>query len=726
MITAHMAQPAASGDADLVQACLAGNREAFGPIVSRYQSLVCSLAYSATGSLSQSEDSAQETFLAAWTHLAELREPTKLRAWLCGITRNLINQSLREQGREPSNGAERLDGIPEPRSAEPLPVERAISHEEAEILWRSLERIPETYRLPLVLFYREHQSIGAVAQHLELTEEAVRQRLSRGRKLLQQEVLGFVESALEKTSPGKAFTVAVVAALPIAVTSAKAASVGVAAAKGAAGAKSAFSLAALGSLAATLGAWFFSWKTMVDDSKSPGERKFVARMARYYVGFVVIVFLGLVAFTVWIPPHHPWAMATVVGVLVFAFLVCQMLAMSYLTRRRLEIRTDEGADMDQMPGRAGIRRTIMVTMPMLLLVAGGGIALPWKQHWLRCAAVMAVYAALIIVWFVRTGRRQRGLPIPPSPSRIQALLGNPLIAAVWLLLNIGATFCLLKLFLPSATLGTEIPWSEWLPSALGPVIAAVALAVLLALFLGLLRKLVPRSGWLARILDTPLLQALRLTPQGPEAAAERTYAPLFQQLHLPPDQQAQLTDLVRKRMTALLNGGRLLLNPKLDAARRADLTRQTDRETAGFTARIKDCLGQEQYAAFRQFEKTVMDRLLIDRFNRRLAQTPAALSPEQRARLLEALADARAQFAWTTDLSRRNFETFDKAARHNDESLDTFAREEEQFDRQLLTQLQPLLSPEQLAALEEIQQQQRRSQLAHFTMAARAFGPKNR
>ncbi len=381
--------------------------------------------------------------------------------------------------------------------------------------------------------------------------------------------------------------------------------------------------------------------------------------------------------------------------------------------------------MDQMPGRYGIRRTIKVTIPMLLLVASAGIVLPWKQHWLRCAAVMAVYA-LLIVWFVRMVHRQRGLQFPPRLSRIHALMGNPLIGAVWLLLIIGAVICLLKLFLPSATPGSEIPWSEWLPSGLGPVIAALACAVLVALFLGVLRKLVPRSRWLARILDSPWLQALRLTPQGPEAAAVRTYAPLFQRLHLRPDQQARLTDLVRKRITAWLNGSRLLLNPKLDAARRADLTRQTDRETAGFTARIKDCLGQEQYAAFRQFEKTVQDRMLIDRFNRRLARTSTALSPEQQGRLLQALAEARALFPWTTELSRRNFETIDYDAQCNDESLDTFAREEEQFDRQFLTQLQPLLSPEQLAALEEIQKQQRRSQLAHFTMAARAFAPKNR
>lgn len=82
-MTTRMTPVIASGDAELVNASLGGNREAFGQIVSRYQSLVCSLAYSATGSLDQSEDLAQETFLAAWRHLAELRDPAKLQFFSC-------------------------------------------------------------------------------------------------------------------------------------------------------------------------------------------------------------------------------------------------------------------------------------------------------------------------------------------------------------------------------------------------------------------------------------------------------------------------------------------------------------------------------------------------------------------------------------------------------------------------------------------------------------------
>src|SRR5580765_8857447 len=105
MMTTIMTPVTANGDAELVNASLAGNREAFGQIVSRYQSLICSLAYSATGSLSQSEELAQDTFVTAWKQLRDLREPQKLRAWLCGIARNLINNTLRKQGREPSHRA---------------------------------------------------------------------------------------------------------------------------------------------------------------------------------------------------------------------------------------------------------------------------------------------------------------------------------------------------------------------------------------------------------------------------------------------------------------------------------------------------------------------------------------------------------------------------------------------------------------------------------------------
>src|ERR1700722_15641230 len=149
MMTGKMVAITADNDAELVRTTLAGNREAFGQIVARYQSLICTLAYSATGNIGQSEDLAQETFLTAWSQLSGLREPEKLRPWLCGIARNLVNNSLRKQKREPSHAAEPIEEVSEAHASEPLPGESTITNEEQAILWRSLEKIPETYREPL-------------------------------------------------------------------------------------------------------------------------------------------------------------------------------------------------------------------------------------------------------------------------------------------------------------------------------------------------------------------------------------------------------------------------------------------------------------------------------------------------------------------------------------------------------------------------------------------------
>ena len=228
MIATETMAATACNDAELVAETLGANRDAFSQIVVRYQSLICSLAYSATGSLGQSEDLAQETFITAWRRLRLLREPAKLRAWLCGIARNRINNTLRREGREPLAASEPLETAHEAPASEPSPPDQAISREEAAILWRALERIPQLYREPLVLFYREQQSIEAVAQDLGLSEDAVKQRLSRGRKLLQEQFLAFVAGALKQTSPGKAFTLGVIAALPLLATTAKAATVGTA------------------------------------------------------------------------------------------------------------------------------------------------------------------------------------------------------------------------------------------------------------------------------------------------------------------------------------------------------------------------------------------------------------------------------------------------------------------------------------------------------------------
>ena len=287
----QMNTDAISEDAHLVRLGLQGDRDAFGRLVTRYQSPVCALAYSACGNISQSEDLAQEAFIIAWRKLSDLKEPEKFKFWLFGIARNLINNTARKQTRNPLASAGPLDEELTVPAPVPNPDGHAISKEEEEILWRSLEQIPEAYREPLVLFYRQHQSIEQVAATLEVSEEAVRQRLSRGRKLLQEQVLAFVEGALARTNPSQAFTLAVLTMLPHMAT------VGSSAARGVAGkaAASAGLLATIkGLFAKFLPPVLFVW-AMIKLTESRRERIFAIKaFAALFIGALVLFPLCLI------------------------------------------------------------------------------------------------------------------------------------------------------------------------------------------------------------------------------------------------------------------------------------------------------------------------------------------------------------------------------------------------------------------------------------------------
>ena len=76
-----------------------------------------------------------------------------------------------------ARGPAQLDAISDAAAPEPTPSEQAITDDETALVWQSLEEIPEAYREALVLFYREDHSIDAVSEALDLTQDAVKQRL---------------------------------------------------------------------------------------------------------------------------------------------------------------------------------------------------------------------------------------------------------------------------------------------------------------------------------------------------------------------------------------------------------------------------------------------------------------------------------------------------------------------------------------------------------------------
>jgi RNA polymerase sigma factor (sigma-70 family) len=291
-------------DADLWRFVCQGNTQAFEVVVRRHQSLVCAVANNACGDLATSEDVAQETFWLAWRDRASLRDAGSLRAWLCGIARNLGNNARRRESRATRSVVELGRAAVVPVAA-PGPAEEVVSREEEALLWRALEQVPETYRLPLILFYRHDQSVAEVAAALGLSPDAVKTRLSRGRGLLEERVAQMVEGALRRSRPGRAFAVAVLSGLTALSAGTKTALAGTGAAGSAvkaagAGLTGGTLGAVLGPLVGLLGGWLGTWLPAQAAPTRP-EREYLRRAGKRV--FLVSLFL-VAALTV---PTVVWA-----------------------------------------------------------------------------------------------------------------------------------------------------------------------------------------------------------------------------------------------------------------------------------------------------------------------------------------------------------------------------------------------------------------------------------
>jgi len=374
-------------DAELVEQSLAGDLQAFGQIVDRYQALVCGLAYSATGSRSRSEDLAQETFLAAWQKLRDLHEPGRLCSWLCGIARNVIHGDRRRLGHQPAHEADTLDTALDLPSAEPLPSAQAVSNEEMAIMWREVGRLPEIYREPLILFYRDHQSVEHVAEALNLTPDAVMQRLTRGRRQLQERMLVFVESTLQRTNPGPQFTLQVQAAIPLLVGAGPAVALGTAA-KGGAAAKGGlfgFLLAWAAPLVGVFAAIGMSWAEIAQ-AATKRERRFAARWTLVLwlsvVGFLVALYsAGSLARSAGLYRRQDWTATAPMVAVWFGFTMITLTLIVFMIRGKAALRRQmitEGLVSPAAPAAPSMKKRVAMTVGFLTATFWVLIFLAWQ------------------------------------------------------------------------------------------------------------------------------------------------------------------------------------------------------------------------------------------------------------------------------------------------------------------------------------------------------------
>lgn len=195
-------------DAQLVAMALAGDARAFGSLVTRYRDLAVSVAYAATGDVALAEDLAQEAFVVAWRRLTSLADRARFAPWLCGIVRHVGHSERRHRRRHaPGGSPDPLDAI---AAARPSPLDEAIARQSLTRTWHALRALPPRYREPLVLYCRLDHSHARVAESLGLSEETVRQRVSRARQKLRDEVDSVERQVRSARGPAAAGVIALI------------------------------------------------------------------------------------------------------------------------------------------------------------------------------------------------------------------------------------------------------------------------------------------------------------------------------------------------------------------------------------------------------------------------------------------------------------------------------------------------------------------------------------
>lgn len=153
-------------------------------LVEQYAGLLFGLARRLSGCPTDAEDLVQQTFLAAHAHGDQLRDTTKVRAWLCTILRNEFLKLVRSRRRTSTIS---LDALGEPTSPE-----HSNTEIDGEAILLALDSLPEEFRVPIVLYFFEEMSYREIGESLDLPIGTVMSRLSRAKTRLRDRLGGLV------------------------------------------------------------------------------------------------------------------------------------------------------------------------------------------------------------------------------------------------------------------------------------------------------------------------------------------------------------------------------------------------------------------------------------------------------------------------------------------------------------------------------------------------------
>ena len=168
-----------------------GSREAFSPLVRKYQKGVHALVWRKIGDFHIAQEITQDAFLTAYKKLGTLKNHTQFSGWLYVIAANLCRDWFRKNHMPMTESLEATEA----NEVDKVSYSRYIAEKQAteadetrrEVVKQLLQKLPESERTVITLHYLGEMTIKAISEFLGVSQNTVKSRLSRARNRLRKE-----------------------------------------------------------------------------------------------------------------------------------------------------------------------------------------------------------------------------------------------------------------------------------------------------------------------------------------------------------------------------------------------------------------------------------------------------------------------------------------------------------------------------------------------------------
>jgi RNA polymerase sigma-70 factor, ECF subfamily len=172
---------------ELVRRAQAGERTAFGELVTRFEGAVYAMALARVRDATEAQELAQEVFVHAMRKLPQLRDPRCFAGWLRRITARMAINRLTRRGPVHGGTPEMLEAV---EAVTDEPLDTLVRAEQRAELLAALRRLKPLDRAALEAFYLRGESLKQMSRAFAAPVGTIKRRLHVARQRLKDVLEG--------------------------------------------------------------------------------------------------------------------------------------------------------------------------------------------------------------------------------------------------------------------------------------------------------------------------------------------------------------------------------------------------------------------------------------------------------------------------------------------------------------------------------------------------------